>query len=686
VNRRRFVVDRSEAGGSLILAMAMVTLISVALVAALGFATASLHTVSVIGTQRANTYAGDGAVQTAIQALRYNSTAGTTAVGTACPSVSTAAVGAQGAATVTCQVVQTYTPGGPSVPPYAIMAVGANAAEAGISVNAATYGPLDINAPLASNSPAVGTSGVNSVAVSAGTLDLTGYTLDARGTCTGTITVTTPATDKRCSTGTAYPDPGYPSQTLPALTTPNPAPVCAVANGVLQFGPGYYTNTAELETPDYSPGSGPTCATGSLYFQPGVYYFDFGWDPSYTDAIWNVTQHVVGGEYKGWNPNTAASLPPVPSAAAANSNACKTAADGATTGVQFVFGGASQMNVTASGASVELCPDPTPTGTNQQIAIYGEPSGVPVVTNVTEVANAAVQTPTGWTNPLNTLPISPSLTSIDTKYGADPIASGATESLSLNGYTAPVPLIPAAAVNVTAVLKMVHSESVASAATNVSSITAYIGSTTSGCSFAATPHTTTTATVTLATDTISVPQSSACIAALSGTTFSIIYKIVAATGKTFTENLDGIDLVVSYNLPGEHAESGCTIVVNSCPVVDVGGTGGLAKFVTWGTVYTPLGLVNADTNGTSVVGFRRGVVARAVAIPHIPPSQNLSFCLATGWPCAGPPTASSLARALLFTATVGGLVQIRALVQYFDTPALGTTAKILSWNVVRGGS
>ena len=213
--------------------------------------------------------------------------------------------------------------------------------------------------------------------------------------------------DKQCSTGATIADPNYPSQLSvapPNLNAPNPTPICAATNAVLQFVPGYYTNDTMFQTPAYTQGAN-VCKTNYLYFRPGVYYFDFGFDPAFTDLIWNVaaSQFVVGGEPKGWDPNTANSLPATPTGG--NSVACKTAADGATSGVQFVFGGASQMVVTTSAAKVELCADPTPVGTNQQIAVYGQTSGTTALATTTDEPVTSAPTPaTGWSGltPVNT--------------------------------------------------------------------------------------------------------------------------------------------------------------------------------------------------------------------------------------------------------------------------------------------
>ena len=104
------------------------------------------------------------------------------------------------------------------------------------------------------------------------------------------------------------------------------------------------------------------------------------------------------------------------------------------------------------------------------------------------------------------------------------------------------------------------------------------------------------------------------------------------------------------------------------------------RFILWGTVYAPLASVFGKYTATGIFEFRRGVVARAVVNTGTPPADSTgSFCLGSyGTPCAGPTP-----RALLFTATVAGVVKARALVRYVDAPVLGKTVRILSWNVVR---
>jgi hypothetical protein len=100
--------------------------------------------------------------------------------------------------------------------------------------------------------------------------------------------------------------------------------------------------------------------------------------------------------------------------------------------------------------------------------------------------------------------------------------------------------------------------------------------------------------------------------------------------------------------------------------------------VFWGTVYAPLGSVYADFKNLSVFQFRRGVIARAISISNVPPSDtSSSFCLGYGATCSAP------ARTMRFIASVGGHQRVVALVGFTDAPALGTTTNVIAWNVVR---
>jgi hypothetical protein len=161
-----------------------------------------------------------------------------------------------------------------------------------------------------------------------------------------------------------------------------------------------------------------------------------------------------------------------------------------------------------------------------------------------------------------------------------------------------------------------------------------------------------------------------CLPAAVSSNFSATYTVSAARNKGFTPQLDGVRLTVNYTPPVVRAQS------VSGPFLSVGVN--KAVLVLWGTLYAPLASVAADFKNNSLFEFRRGVIARSIATDAVPPSDSSSsFCLGYGSPCTGP------SRVLRFTArTTDGTVRLVAVVRFFDSPSLGYSVKVLSWNRV----
>jgi Tfp pilus assembly protein PilX len=660
-----------DGGASLIVALAMIMIVSLALVALLAYVSTSLRTVTAVRDQRNDSYAADGAVDTAIQFARQNPTLGGTA--TSCDNWSLTL----GTATATCQVVTsrdagTITAG--SRPPYALWSVGTSDAETGLVLNKS--GCLQVGGPIVSNSGAGATPGVSASNIDlreppnasggcgAATTYTGGFTVRARGTCVGTIYVFT-AADQQCATGQQYPDPGYPSQTLPALTNPNPAPVCAATNAALQFTPGYYTNADLFNSPSYG-----SCRTGFLYFQPGVYYFDFGFDPTHPQTTWSITGTVVGGVPKGWNPNTGiASAAGV--SATGTSLACQTELDGATSGVQFVFGGLSRIDASSNSTALELCADPAPDGTTQQIVVYGQRTGSAASPQAKRLMPTGVKTPTPFSPTANLLVVPPATTPIDDtppKVATATVAAanpGGSASVTMTGF--PGAAVPGGSVGVSYTLTVGHKETYARTS-DVASLRLTFGA---SCILNLTPRSTYTK------DTFTGAQLPACFAAAVQSGSDTTFLITAAKNKAVTEALDGLLIDVAYTPPVVRPQSGCTLTdVANCSVISGGSN--KATTVFWGTVYAPLGSVNVDFKNLSVFQFRRGVIARAISISNVPPSDtSSSFCLGYGTTCNAP------ARTMRFIASVGGHQRVVALVGFTDAPALGTTTNVIAWNVIR---
>ena len=321
--RRR---GESERGASLVLALAMILIIAVALVAVLAYASTSLHTISVIKEQRNVTYAAEGGVNTAIQAVRSSATeGGDVSDGSACLSGGLSYTANGKTATVSCTVVQACGPGLPGVnaPQYAMHAVGSDGSETGIVENqgGSQNKKIIVGGSIASNSPAVSPT----YSIDVINLLANGYSVNAKGSCTGTIQVTEPSTDLKCDTGLSYPDPNYPGQPLPSTSTAanfDPQPDCKAKNATYEFSPGYYTNVDFLENPkDHSKGR--TDCANAEWFAPGVYFFDFDIDPALSDAVWDMSGTVVGGEAKGWNPDSG-----VPNTSLADTGVSRSVQDG----------------------------------------------------------------------------------------------------------------------------------------------------------------------------------------------------------------------------------------------------------------------------------------------------------------------------------------------------------------------
>jgi hypothetical protein len=652
----------------------MVLIIAVAIVAVLSYAATSLRTVTQIRNQRLTTYVAEGGVQTAIQAVRSDVSEGANGnPGDPCLSSGLTYSALGKSASVTCTVEQARGPATPqqNAPAYAIQAVGSSGSETGIleQSGGSQNKKIIVGGAVASNSPAV--PSVNSIDVI--NLIANGYVVLAKGSCAGTIQVSDPTTDLKCNTGQDYPDPNYPEQPLPDANVAanfNPPPVCKTNNGKgsFEFQPGYYTDVDFLENPQSHVASG-SCANAE-WFAPGVYFFDFDFDPTKNDAVWNMAGTIVGGEPKNWNPDSG--TPNINTANNGVSRWCKTEKDNAGSGVQFVLGGNSQIS--NGGAVVELCADPTPTGTNQQIAIYGQKSGSSSspVTITRSPSGTPTQPPAPapqFANPNDALVIEQGVTtpvlSAKTPDFTGTNSPPKTAALTLGGFAGVV--VPPGAVAVSYDLQVSHEEGSTKKNdfANGQGPTIQIGS----CNVQLTPQ-----------NTMSVehPALPACFAAaVAGAgNFSATYSVTPSNNNTVHGDLDGIKLNVTYTPFVVRAQQGAVTQLNGVAALTVSGNN--TTFVVWGTVYMPLTKIVADFKNNSVFEFRRGVIARAMQNLSVPPADTSSaFCIGYGINCSGP------SRVFRFTATVDGSVRLVAMVQFIDSPSIGYSTSVLSWNQKR---
>lgn len=231
-------------------------------------------------------------------------------------------------------------------PPAGLMTLG-NTSETGIhETGSSGSSQLSVEGGAQSNS---------TITAGPGSLVVTRGQASARSACNGTITSTPAAA---CDTGVAVADPAVaaPGDYVQpsAGMTYQPVPPCPATEGAtVEFAPGYYDDAEGLTN------LMSTCTGHTFWFPPGTYYFDFhnGESPAFQGSpVWSITNSAVrvvagtpptSGPGK-WDPDAATrEVPQIP-------GACVSPTESAdNNGVEFVFGGRSQLSITAG--QMEIC-------------------------------------------------------------------------------------------------------------------------------------------------------------------------------------------------------------------------------------------------------------------------------------------------------------------------------------------
>lgn len=380
-----------EDGAALILALAFLALFSLVVAAILSFSDAGLRGTVELRKERSSVYTADAATETAINAIAnssYNAVTGTT-----CPTQQFPDLNGTGSAVVNC----TATPpgsGGSGVPittlnrpRQAILTLSTTAGENGVAAGAGFFHGTNSGASpgLQIRGDVYSHSGVTANPGSI-TLDTVNNSrLFAKGACSGTIG---PSSNVTCNATTPPPvfpiDPLYDPPAVP--TAVQAVPNCGPSSrAVVPFTPGLYVDGSALSA--LTSGSSPCSKV--LWFQPGVYYFDF-WDATSTARTWSLTDSgvtVVGGVPSGWSMGAGGAL----TGSLVLPGSCQGPLTNSA-GVTFVFGGDSRLSI--AGSKVELCAPSS--ATQPPIALYGisdakETAGV--TTQETRTAQMALGTP-----------------------------------------------------------------------------------------------------------------------------------------------------------------------------------------------------------------------------------------------------------------------------------------------------
>lgn len=550
----------------------------------LGYSETGVRTTLALRTQTQRNATMEGAVDTAINAMRSDVTAGrdpATSPLAHCDPYS--ATGGGQTATATCQGEPGSggAVGGGLVPDHGILTLSTDATENGI--HQVSDAALQVNGSIFSNTNILN-SGTASVMTVRGTVE-------ALGTCVSTSPtsqILSTSGALRCANtgGGADPahglDPGYQPA---ALAAPAWRPVPACTPGVIEFAPGTYDDAAGL-----SALTNGSCANAVLHLKPdvagvGVYYFDFRNTGSHEWVVSDATVRIVGGTAKNWI-DLGSGLPPV----IPYPGGCKVDTDSGTKdGVQIIFGGDSRINMTAGTA--ELCPQPSLVG--QEISLYGLKTGTATPVNV-NAPSSSHGTPTNVATPTEAYVIEGAAAAKHATFTTTLVSSSSSVT-----YSGTLP-IPQGSVITASNLRVAHSGT-GSAAVGINvALSGMSGS-----------------------DSINVGAYGAYREDLFNLTRvgrvggSLQFAIAVTTStvlSTSSWRLDGAVLEVTYEAPSFRKQDGCITVryeagVSGCAVLK---GSSVARLAIQGSVYTPIAPIDVSVINISAQIFNRGIVSRVV--------------------------------------------------------------------------
>jgi hypothetical protein len=643
-----------ESGAALLIALIFIVILSVVVVAIIGFGGTGLRGAVAISSLRDVQHDVDAATEAAIQSIRPNQLAGTK--DQTCPTFTSPAGSSGQTVTVTCEPV-----GNSGVsddqPQFAIQTLGKNPGE---GVHAAATGDvLNINGGVYSN-------GNITVTGSNGSMMVEGDVL-ARTSCPSPPTLVTTGL-RHCPLLAGDPpgdDPNLGAAIAAPPTLADPPGTCTSSSSVVKFVPGYYSQI---------PSPGPGCTSGVWWFSPGpvdgagkntlgVYYFDF---PDAVDCpgcttkdAWALgTDTLIGGTPNGWTESTNASSIALP-------GACKADDPG---GVQFIFGGPTSLAADSASGSIELCGAPAPSSSTpkQQIVLYGLKSGSRPSTGPTDLKPATASSPVGqFVSPDKAL-------TIDGMVTTDSLVTKATPgTVTLSGFTT----VPAGSLITAASLRIVHSESggtepkVTLGATGVPSFSPSYGLANSA---------------TLAEENVNILSDLNDLAWNKIDNLQVTYTASTNNNPVQSASLDGIWLRVTYKAPALEPTRCVAGSPGGCVPTAVS-TKHVKDYLFRGTIYTPRANLDLLFHNKATDVYFRGIIANSLNVDVSASSkQSLSpFALPKG----------TAGRVVRFTATISGKQRLRAVVRFTDsTPpdasgktraSPGFAVTVQSWAVLR---
>jgi hypothetical protein len=597
-------VRRDDGGAALILALVIVTVIAISLGALLSLTDTNIRTTVALRGQASTAYEADGAMQAAINNIR-NSTV---------PANGQSCFGGSNTLTLTgfgpdpASVACTPDPASVQVqctsltqcnrPGSAILTLGRISGEDGINIQQPNSGSaFNVHGVVFSNS---------NINVVKGSLT-TNTAVYARGACTGTVQSTPAAA---CNYGTGANALGNDAGDTPAAATVpvhQPLPSCTSPNSVVTFQPGYYDDAAGLSQ---MMAGNSSCKHSTWWFKPGNYYFDFhndGSNPLLSNSgdVWTVDDGYL---VAGTPVDSTGKVVSTPSVPASIPGACDNPInDAKAVGVQFIFGGDSQFAVKSG--KVEICG--TYSASTPPVALYGLTTGSATTTSLTGPTNTLKPTAVTSTGSFTNATVA-TVATVDGQYATMNNSGNGNQAgtVTAGGY-APPAAIPAGSILTSAQLRVVHGNNAGSSQDSRS------------VQFTPTGGTTTTLTppadigTTVYTDTFDLTNALA--QAVYNGTFTGAQAVYSVSVKhKGVEQLDAIQLDLTYVAPAFRAESGCVTHGpytgtgnSSCALVtSVNNSGNL--FYVQGTTYAPSAVLDITLNNAAEQIFRFGVIARSL--------------------------------------------------------------------------
>ncbi|HEX9334367.1 MAG TPA: hypothetical protein VF892_00725 [Pseudonocardiaceae bacterium] len=674
---------RDDGGAALVLALIIVTVIAISLGALLSLTDTNIRTTVNLRGQATTAYAADGALQAAINNIRnsnVNGKPGQNCFGTS-NSLPLNNFSGSTSATVTCAPdpasvqIQCTTLSLCNRPGNAILTLGRISGEDGVNIQQPTGSSFRVHGVVFSNS---------NINVVNGNL-ATNTAVYARGACSGSVqSVPSPPS---CNYGNAANSLGNDPRYAPATSTvPThqsvPTSTCMSPNSVVTFQPGYYDDAVGLSA--MMAGNSP-CRHSTWWFQPGVYYFDFHNTDSNRPStmqggsdVWTVNDGylVAGTPIDGTG--KVVSTPSVP---ATIPGACDNPINDAhAVGVQFIFGGDSQFAVKAGQA--EICG--TYSASVPPVAVYGLTSGTATTTSLTG-ANTLKTTNVVSTNNFTNATVA-TLANVDGQYATmtNNNNGNQTGTVTVSGY-APPAAIPAGSILTSAQLRVVHGNNAGATQDNLSVQVTPTGGTAFPVPVPAYGDNA------IHTDTIDVTTSLA-QAVYDGKFTGAQMAYSASVKHKGTEQLDTMQLDLTYVAPAFRAESGCT---THSPYTGVGSSSTCAlvtsvnnsgnQFYVQGTTYAPNAVLDITLNNATEQIFRFGVISRSLWVKE---TGSFSY---TGTVIEVPDDSPGFVFSVFLTATAtgpDGSSTVSARVAYVDAdpsiPSPGhRQVSVLSWSGAR---